>query len=127
MKKILLGIAITTFLYSLPATAVFSVEGMSCAHGCAPKINKAALEVKGVESCDVNFDDSKATIVYDNDKVTDSEILSSLQANTAFKYVFSENSKSSTKTSCSKTCSKTCSDKTKQIKKKSFFQRLFGF
>ena len=72
MKKILLGIAISTFLYSLPATTVFSVEGMTCAHGCAPKINKAALEVKGVESCDVNFDDSKATNIQSSIKAIES-------------------------------------------------------
>ena len=123
MKKIFLGIALSTFLYSLPATTVFSVEGMTCASGCTPKINNAALEIKGVESCDVNFDESKATLVYDNEKVTESEILSNLQLNTTFKFALAKTNKTSTGTSCSKSC---CS-KTKQIEKKSFFQRLFGF
>ena len=84
---------------------------------------KHRMEIVKIKNNITYIDDSKATIVYDNDKVTDSEILSSLQANTTFKYVFAEFNKSSTKTSCSKTC---C-DKNKQIKKKSFFQRLFGF
>jgi len=124
MKKIFLGIALSTFLYSLPATTVFSVEGMTCASGCTPKINNAALEIKGVESCDVNFDESKATLVYDNEKVTESEILSNLQLNTTFKFALAKTGQSSKSADCAK---KACCSKTKQIEKKSFFQRLFGF
>ena len=96
---------------------------MTCASGCTPKVNNAALEIKGVESCDVNFDESKATLVYDNEKVTESEILSNLQLNTTFKFALAKTGQSSKGAGCSKTC---CS-KTKQIEKKSFFQRLFGF
>ena len=123
MRKIFLGIAVSAFLYSLPMTAVFSVEGMTCASGCTPKVSKAVLEINGVESCDVSFDESKATVIYDNEKVTESELLSSLQLNTVFKFALAKTNKTSTGTSCSKSC---CS-KTKQIEKKSFFQRLFGF
>ena len=123
MRKIFFGIVISAFLYSLPTTAVFSVEGMTCASWCTPKVSKAAIEIKGVESCDVSFDESKATVVYDNEKVTESELLSSLQLNTAFKFALAKTNKTSTGTSCSKSC---CS-KTKQVEKKSFFQRLFGF
>ena len=122
MKKIFIGIITYAFLYSLPATTVFNVEGMSCPSGCTPKVSKAALEISGVESCDVSFDESKATVVYDNEKVTETEILSSLQLNTSFKYALDKMNKESTGAACSKSC---CS-KTKQTKKKSFFQRLFG-
>ena len=123
MKKIFLGIALSAFLYSLPTKTIFSVEGMTCASGCTPKVNKAALEINGVESCDVNFDESKATLIYDNEKVTELEILSNLQLNTTFKFALAKTDQSSKGAGCSKTC---CS-KTKQIEKKSFFQRLFGF
>tara|TARA_B100001142_G_C14278547_1_gene633891 strand:- start:866 stop:1255 length:390 start_codon:yes stop_codon:yes gene_type:complete len=129
MKRIFLGIIVFAFLYSLPTKTILSVEGMTCGSGCAPKVNKAALEINGVESCDVNFDESKATLIYDNDKVTELEILSNLQLNTTFKFALSKADQSSKGADCAKkTCSKkTCSSKTKQIEKKSFFQRLFGF
>ena len=71
MKKIFIVILTTAFLYSVSATSVFNVQGMSCPVGCAPKVTNAALEIKGVEKCDVNFEESKATIVYDNEKVTE--------------------------------------------------------
>ena len=86
MKKIFIVILTTAFLYSVSATSVFNVQGMSCPVGCAPKVTNAALEINGVEKCDVNFEESKPTINYDNEKVTEGEILAALKTNTTFKY-----------------------------------------
>ena len=69
-------------------------------HGCAPKINKAAMEIVGVESCDVNFIDSKAVITYDNEKVSASNILESLKENTTFKYNLNKDINTNSETSC---------------------------
>ena len=70
MRKLIITTIISTFLFSVPATAIFNVEGMSCASGCAPKVSKAAMKIVGVESCDVNFIDSKAVITYDSERVS---------------------------------------------------------
>ncbi len=86
MKKKFIILLAITFLYSIPSTAIFNVEGMTCPSGCAPKVTNAALQIKGVEKCDVDFDQSKATIIYDNEKVTEIEILATLKTNTSFKY-----------------------------------------
>ena len=86
MRKLIITTIISTFLFSVPTTTIFNVEGMSCASGCAPKVNKAAMEIVGVESCDVNFIDSKAVITYDSERVSESNILEALKANTTYKY-----------------------------------------
>ena len=108
MKKIFIVILTTAFLYSVSATSVFNVQGMSCPIGCAPKVTNAALEIKGVEKCDVNFEESKATIVYDNEKVTEAEILATLKTNTTFKYNMYAKDKTSLASECSKNCSNSC-------------------
>ena len=126
MRKLIITTIISTFLFSVPTTTVFNVEGMSCASGCAPKVNKAAMEIKGVESCDVNFIDSKAVITYDNEKVSESNILVALKNNTTFKYNLNKGINSSSEAACDSN-TKACCDKTKQNQKKSFIQRLFGF
>ena len=126
MRKLIITTIISTFLFSVPATAIFNVEGMSCASGCAPKVNKAAMEIKGVESCDVNFTDSKAVITYDNESVSESNILEALKANTSYKYNLNKGINTSSKAECDSN-TKACCDKTKEKQKKSFIQRLFGF
>ena len=126
MKKIIITTIVSTFLFSIPTTTEFNVEGMFCASGCATKVNKAAMGIAGVQSCDVNFVDSKAIITYDNEKVSASNILETLKASTTFKYDLNKDINTSTETTCnSKT--KACCNKTKQNEKKSFIQRLFGF
>ena len=126
MRKLIITTIISTFLFSVPTTTIFNVEGMSCASGCAPKVSKAAMEIVGVESCDVNFVDSKAVITYDSERVSESNILKALKANTTYKYNLNKGINTSSKAGCdSKT--KECCSKTKENQKKSFIQRLFGF
>ena len=125
MKKIILTSIISTFLFSIPTTTTLNVEGMTCASGCAPKVNKAAMEIEGVQSCDVNFIDSKAVITYDNEKVSASNILETLKASTTFKYNLNKDINKSSEATCNS--KKACCNKTKQNEKKSFIQRLFGF
>jgi len=126
MKKIIITTIISTFLFSIPTTTTLNVEGMSCASACAPKVNKAAMNIEGVQSCDVNFIDSKAVITYDNEKVSASNILETLKSSTTFKYNLNKDINTSSEATCnSKT--KACCNKTKENDKKSFIQRLFGF
>ena len=123
MKKIITIILVTTFLYSVPSTVIYNIEGMTCPSGCAPKVTNAALQIKGVEKCDVNFDESKATIIYDNEKVKETEILAGLKTNTTFKYNLNPKEDKESKANCTQ---KQCCKKTVDNPKKSFFQRIFG-
>ena len=123
MKKFITIILAVTFLYSIPSTATFNIEGMTCPSGCAPKVTNAALQIEGVEKCDVNFDESKATIIYDNEKVQEADILTSLKTNTTFKYAVNSKGVKESGANCAQ---KSCCKKTADAPKKSFFKRIFG-
>lgn len=44
------------------ATYVVGVEGMSCAHNCAPKVKSALESIEGVKSVEVSFEDKRAVV-----------------------------------------------------------------
>jgi mercuric ion binding protein len=46
-------------------TASFTIEGMTCAMGCAKTIEKELSDLDGVEKASVDFDKKTATVVFD--------------------------------------------------------------
>jgi copper chaperone CopZ len=44
------------------ATYVVGVEGMSCAHNCAPKVKEALENIEGVKSAEVSFEEKRAIV-----------------------------------------------------------------
>ncbi|OMP32430.1 heavy-metal-associated domain-containing protein [Mangrovimonas sp. DI 80] len=52
------------------AKAEFSIEGMTCAIGCAKTIEKNISKMEGVKSATVDFDKKLAMVEYDEAKVT---------------------------------------------------------
>ena len=52
------------------AKAEFTVEGMTCAIGCAKTIEKKLAKMEGVKSAKVDFDKKLAMVEYDEAKVT---------------------------------------------------------
>ena len=44
------------------ATYVLGIEGMSCAHNCAPKVKSALESIDGVKSAEVSFEEKRATV-----------------------------------------------------------------
>ncbi|WMI69137.1 heavy-metal-associated domain-containing protein [Mangrovimonas sp. YM274] len=52
------------------AKAEFSIEGMTCAIGCAKTIEKNISKMEGVKSATVDFDRKLAMVEYDEAKVT---------------------------------------------------------
>ncbi|WP_053990490.1 heavy-metal-associated domain-containing protein [Mangrovimonas sp. TPBH4] len=56
------------------AKAEFSIEGMTCAIGCAKTIEKNISKMDGVKSATVDFDKKLAMVEYDEAKVTPSSL-----------------------------------------------------
>jgi len=56
------------------AKAEFTIEGMTCAIGCAKKIEKKLSEMEGVKSATVDFDKKLAMVEYEEGKVTTSSL-----------------------------------------------------
>ncbi len=52
------------------AKAEFSIDGMTCAIGCAKTIEKKMAKMEGVKSAEVDFDRALAMVEYDEAKVT---------------------------------------------------------
>jgi copper chaperone CopZ len=44
------------------ATYVVGVEGMSCAHNCAPKVKESLESIDGVKSAEVSFAEKRAVV-----------------------------------------------------------------
>ena len=120
MRKIIILSVFLSSLFSATIQTNFNVQGMSCPTGCAPKVKNAAMSLEGVKNCEVNFEESKATITFDDKKVTEAQILSTLKENTTFKYNVEKSNSSCQKPNCSSSCCK----KDKKEKKKSFFKKL---
>ncbi|MCX6182361.1 MAG: heavy-metal-associated domain-containing protein [Bacteroidetes bacterium] len=75
-------LAILAVLFSCGSTpgeiknVAMTVEGMSCAHSCAPTIKDKLLETNGVKEAKVSFDTKTALVVYDSG-ITDPETIKS--------------------------------------------------
>lgn len=67
------------------AKAKFNIEGMTCAVGCAAKIEKSLGKMDGVQSAKVDFETKTAEVSYDVDQVTTS-LLSDRVAKTGSMY-----------------------------------------
>jgi len=58
--------------------AVMKVEGMNCM-GCVNKVKSALTALDGVKSCDVNLEQSRATVVYDHKKQSDAALVEAVK------------------------------------------------
>ncbi len=98
-----------SMLFCGEKTFSYSIEGMTCAFGCANKVNTAITSLDGVSKCNVDFDSKTATVTYDTDKVKSDDILASIHENTEFKASINDKV-----------------TKSKEVKKKTLFQKIFG-
>lgn len=55
-------------------TVTFAIEGMSCG-GCATSIAEALRRVDGVLSADVSYDERRARVAYDADRVSQERLM----------------------------------------------------
>jgi mercuric ion binding protein len=57
-----------------------TIEGMSCAEGCAKVIEKTVAGLAGVTYSSVNFEEKTATFKFDETKTTEKDILAAIAA-----------------------------------------------
>ena len=60
-------------------TASFSIEGMSCAIGCAKTIEKKLTEMDGVQKASVDFEKKTATVEFDAAKQTPETLVKTVE------------------------------------------------
>lgn len=61
------------------AKAEFKIEGMTCAIGCAAKIEKSLANMDGVKNAKVDFEKKLATVEFDIATVTNSSLTKRVQ------------------------------------------------
>lgn len=84
MKYFITLCAVLTFLTAGETTTNLKVKGMACQYSCANKVKSVLNDVDGIESCNVNFETSTATVSYDDAKITPAEIKIILSKKTDF-------------------------------------------
>jgi copper chaperone CopZ len=60
--------------------ASISIDGMTCEVGCAAYIQKTLAKTKGIESCEVDFENNLATVKFDNTIINDEEIVDIIES-----------------------------------------------
>src|SRR5260221_3441462 len=76
------------------STKTISIKGMHCA-SCVNVIEKSLKKIDGVEKCVVNLATEKATIIYDNKKVSNKKIADAVK-NVGYQAMVDEEMKSET-------------------------------
>lgn len=61
-------------------TASFTIDGMTCAIGCAKTIEKELSGLDGVQKATVDFDKKTATVEFDNSKQTPESLVKTVEA-----------------------------------------------
>lgn len=67
------------------AKVKFNVGGMTCAVGCAAKIEKSLNNMDGVKTATVDFESKTATVEYDVDQVNPDDLTQRVAANGDYK------------------------------------------
>ncbi len=102
------------------AKAEFTIEGMTCAMGCAKTIEKKMAKLDGVKSAKVDFDTRIAMVEYDEAKVTPTTLEEAVKkAGEVYSVtdMKSVDSFETEKKACDKDCKKACcADKTEAEK-----------
>ena len=91
MKKIILMIALLTFVFAKDTKEYYKIEGMFCGNGCANRIKNVMKTVDGIKKCDVNFEKSLMTLEFDDSLVNSELIISSLTNKTTYKTILLKN------------------------------------
>ncbi len=93
------------------AKAEFTIEGMTCAMGCAKTIEKKMAKLDGVKSAKVDFDTRIAMVEYDEAKVTPTTLEEAVKkAGEVYSVtdMKSVDSFDAEKKACDKDCKKAC-------------------
>ncbi len=88
------------------AKAEFTIEGMTCAMGCAKTIEKKIAKMEGVKSATVDFDKKLAMVEYDEAKVTPALLENTVtKVSDTYKVSNMKTDSSGNKAKCQKDCS----------------------
>ena len=84
MNKIIILLSCISFLLADETIATYKVEGMMCETGCAWKVQSVIKSLEGVSKIEVDFKNKTLMVEYDDDKMSDDEIVKILMEKTTY-------------------------------------------
>lgn len=94
MKNIISFFLLVGIICAKDVTETFNVEGMMCGMSCPLKVKESTVEMKGIKSCEVSFENSNAIITFDDEIVDAEKIAQKIAKETYYKVEISKNTKS---------------------------------
>jgi len=96
MKNIILFTAcLLSTILAKENTVLIKVDGMVCNYSCTGKVSSIVQNINGVKECSVDFEKGIATVVYDDKKLEEKDIVEGLINNTQYKASLLDNKKTS--------------------------------
>ena len=85
MKQIISLLSCVGFLLAVETTATYKVEGMMCNKNCPMKVKQSLEGVDGVKICQVDFKAKRATVTFDDEKISREKIADTIAKGTYYK------------------------------------------
>jgi len=86
MKRIILVLSVVATLMSAKEIVkTYNINGMMCGMNCPNKVVTSIIDVEGVKSCDVSFENSNAVVIFDDEKIDEQTIAKTIAKETYFK------------------------------------------
>ena len=82
---IILTSLLLSVLFAKDNTVYIKVDGMMCSYSCSGKVSTVVQNLKGVKECNVDFEKGIATVLYDDKKLEEKDIVESLKDETTYK------------------------------------------
>ena len=87
MKQIISLLSCVGFLLAVETTATYKVEGMMCNKNCPMKVKQSLEGVDGVKICQVDFKSKRATVIFDDEKISREKIADTITKGTYYKVI----------------------------------------
>ncbi len=86
MKRIILVLSVVTALMNAKEVVkTYNVDGMMCGMNCPQKVVNSIIDIEGVKSCDVSFENSNAVVTFDDTKIDEQTIAKTIAKETHYK------------------------------------------
>ena len=85
MKQIISLLSCAGFLLAVETTATYKVEGMMCNKNCPMKVKQSLEGIDGVKICQVDFKSKRATVTFDDEKISREKIADTIAKGTYYK------------------------------------------
>ena len=94
---IIFTVLILSMIWAKENTTLIKIDGMVCSYSCSGKVTNIVQKMDGIKNCSVDFNKGVATVVYDDKKVDEKDILDDLMTKTSYKASLLEENKSTKK------------------------------